>query len=101
MSMAKLIFNKLKLSLVMRFCDGKEHEEDASRRSSILIVESPQESRSPGPSDYFSVLRRIVANLPGELGGFGSIPCAQRSLYTGILAGGVVSAASLIVTGIE
>lgn len=44
-------------------------------------------------------LGRIIANLPAELRQFGRIPCAQRSLYSGILLGGIVSALFLVITG--
>jgi hypothetical protein len=49
---------------------------------------------------YIQTLGGIFSNLPTELESFGKIPCAQRSLYTGILAGGLVSAISLVITGI-
>lgn len=62
-------------------------------------------SKVSGPEDrstlYLEALRDILFNLPTELGNFGRIPCAQRSIYSGVLVGGIVSAISLICTGIK
>ena len=61
----------------------------------VTIALSPR----PAEPSRADALLGILKDLPGELGRFGSIPCAQRSLYTGILAGGVVSAVALLLSG--
>lgn len=78
-------------------CDA-EHSEKIEKEASV-VVKSTQNATKPGLAEYGSSLKDIIVNLPSELKSFGSIPCAQRSLYTGILAGGIVSAAALIVSG--
>lgn len=64
-----------------------------------LVIEGPPPVY--GNPSRLKVLRDITVNLPTELGQFGRIPCAQRSLYSGILLGGIVSALSLALTGID
>lgn len=64
-----------------------------------LVAEGPPPMyRNPS---RLKVLKDMVVNLPTELKQFGRIPCAQRSLYSGILLGGIVSALSLVLTGID
>lgn len=55
--------------------------------------------RTIGYGEYAVEAGRILCNLPDELRGFGQIPCAQRSLYTGVLAGGITTLVSVVLTG--
>ena len=66
-----------------------------------VIITGSGEIQKSRSLEYIRTLGGIFSNLPTEFGNFGKIPCAQRSLYTGILAGGIVSAISLVITGIN
>ena len=72
----------------MSSCDGTEGE------TRVIYNQSAEPRVSNG-----SILWQIVTNLPSELQRFGSIPCAQQSLYTGIIVGGVSSAILIAATG--
>lgn len=81
------------LILVLRMVDTS----DTSAGPSSVVQEA--KDKRPLASDYINTVKEIFTNLPYEVRNLGSIPCAQRSLYTGVLTGGVVSAIALVLTG--
>lgn len=70
-----------------------------SDKHSKVILEAVKEDKPQNTLSRFDILRNIILNLPEELRKFGQIPCAQQSIYTGIITGGAVSALSLTLTG--
>jgi len=69
------------------------------RPATQVISEASGRAQRPGLANYASELFGIFCNFPSEVRHFGKVPCAKRSLYTGILAGGLVSALTLVITG--
>ena len=60
---------------------------------------SSDRAQRPDLASYVGELFQIFCNFPNEVRHLGRVPCAKRSLYTGILAGGLVSALALAISG--